>query len=85
MRAKYGLTVTNLGNFRPRGGKMDLCGRETYHRHMLTPEEVAHYHNTGQVTPRFRLGDEVVSDIRERMEAFFSRLTSTSTPDLPPA
>ena len=52
---------------------------------MLTPEEVAHYHNTGQVTPRFRLGDEVVSDIRERMEAFFSRLTSTSTPDLPPA
>ena len=46
---------------------------------MLTPEEVARYQETGQVTPKFRLSDDVVSDIRERMEAFFE-----SRPDLDP-
>jgi hypothetical protein len=30
---------------------------------MLTPEEVAQYHETGQVTPAFQLGEDVISSI----------------------
>ena len=39
---------------------------------MLTREEVAQYQETGQVTPKFRLGDEVVRAIKEKMEAHFA-------------
>ncbi len=39
---------------------------------MLTPEEVARYRATGQVTPAFRLGPGVVSAIEEKMEALFA-------------
>ena len=79
MRAKNGLTVTNLGIFDHAAGRLTCAGGEAYHRRMLTPEEVAHYHETGQVTPNYRLGDEVVSDIRERMEAIFE-----TDPDVDP-
>lgn len=44
---------------------------------MLTPEEVAHYHETGQVTAAFRLDDDIVSAIVERAETLFA-----SRPDL---
>ena len=44
---------------------------------MITPVEVAHYHETGQVTPAFRLGEDVISAIEEKAEALF-----TSRPDL---
>ena len=44
---------------------------------MLTPEEVAHYHGTGQVTPVFRLGEDVISSIEEKAETLFA-----SRPDL---
>ena len=39
---------------------------------MLTREEAAQYQETGQVTPKFRLRDEVVRAIREKMEAHFA-------------
>ena len=39
---------------------------------MLTPEEVARYHETGQVTPAFRLDGDVVAAIRERAERLFA-------------
>ena len=44
---------------------------------MLTLEEVAHYHEVGQVTPAFRLGDDVISAIEAKAEALFA-----SRPDL---
>lgn len=44
---------------------------------MLTPDEVAHYHETGQVTAAFRLGEDVTSTIEEKAEALFA-----SRPDL---
>jgi len=46
---------------------------------MLSPKEIAHYHETGQVTPDYRLGDDVISAVEQRMEALF-----TSRPDLDP-
>ena len=46
---------------------------------MLSPEEVAHYHETGQVTPKYRLGADVIAAIEEKMEALFE-----SRPDLEP-
>ena len=39
---------------------------------MLTPAEVAQYHETGQVTPAFRLDLCVISTIEEKMEALFA-------------
>ena len=39
---------------------------------MLTREEVAEFQETGQVTPKFRLGDEVVRAIKEKMEVHFA-------------
>ena len=44
---------------------------------MLSPEEVAHYHETGQVTPDYRLGDDVISAIKAKAVALFA-----SRPDL---
>lgn len=38
---------------------------------MLSPKEVAQYHETGQVTPVRRLGEDVMAAIREKMEALF--------------
>ena len=39
---------------------------------MLTPAEVAQYHETGQVTPAFRLDLCVISAIEEKMETLFA-------------
>ena len=39
---------------------------------MLTPEEVAQYQDIGQVTPSFRLQNDVVYAIEEKMTAHFS-------------
>ena len=39
---------------------------------MLTAEEVAHYNETGQVTPRYRLGDDDIAAIKDKMEALFA-------------
>jgi len=39
---------------------------------MLTPEEVTHYQETGQVTASFRLDDDVVTAIQERAEKLFA-------------
>ena len=38
---------------------------------MLSPKEVAQYHETGQVTPVRRLGEDVMAAIKEKMEALF--------------
>ena len=46
---------------------------------MLTPDEVAHYHETGQVTPIFRLGGDVIGEIQQKADALFA-----SRPDLDP-
>jgi len=39
---------------------------------MLTPEEVSHYQETGQVTAGFRLDDDVITAIQERAETLFA-------------
>tara|TARA_A100001037_G_scaffold255588_2_gene241280 strand:- start:265 stop:1095 length:831 start_codon:yes stop_codon:yes gene_type:complete len=39
---------------------------------MLTPEEIAQYRETGQVTPRFQLGDDIVRAIEEKMADHFA-------------
>ena len=39
---------------------------------MLTPAEVAQYHETGQVTPAFRLDLCLISAIEEKMETLFA-------------
>ena len=44
---------------------------------MLTLDEVARYHEVGQVTPAFRLGDDVISAIEAKAESLFA-----SRPDL---
>lgn len=46
---------------------------------MLTPHEMAHFRETGQVTPTARLGDIVVGAIEEKVEPSFA-----SRPDLDP-
>ena len=38
---------------------------------MLTPEEVTHYHETGQVTPAFRIDPSIISEIEAKVEALF--------------
>ena len=49
---------------------------------MLTPEEVAQYHETGQVTPALRLDLDVISAIEEKVEALFAKRTDFAELDL---
>ena len=49
---------------------------------MLTPEEVAQYHETGQVTSAFRLDLDVISAIEEKMEALFAKRPDFAELDL---
>ncbi len=49
---------------------------------MLTPKEVAQYHETGQVTPECRLDLAVISTIEDKMEELFTERQDFTELDL---